>query len=50
MKRLTLKVWRLRVGATTADDYVRCGPNQLQKPQLEQFGTTALLAAAHIDR
>jgi hypothetical protein len=40
---LTLKVWRLRLGATTTDDYIRCSPNQLQKPQLEQFGTTALL-------
>jgi hypothetical protein len=31
---LTLKVWRLRVGATTADDYIRRGPNRLQKTQL----------------
>jgi len=36
-------VWRLRVGETTADDYIHCGLNQLQKPLLEQFGTTALL-------
>ena len=28
---LTTKVWRLRVGETTADDYIRCGPNQPQK-------------------
>jgi len=39
----TIKVWRLRVGATTTDNYIRCSPNPLQKPQLEQFGTTALL-------
>ena len=30
-KHLTLKVWRLRVGEITTDDYIRCGLNQPQK-------------------
>jgi hypothetical protein len=42
---LTPELWRLRVGTTTADDEIRCSPNQLQKPQLKQFGTTALLGS-----
>jgi hypothetical protein len=36
-------VWRLRVGATTTDNEIHYSPNPLQKPQLQQFGITALL-------
>jgi len=44
---LTIKVWRLRVGETTTNNYIRCGLNQLQKTLLEQFAHHCLVSQPH---
>ena len=44
---LTIKVWRLRVGKTTADNYIHRGPRQPQKTQLEQFAHHCLVSQPH---